>query len=279
MVLFLAVIYCISNMPRSRAQQQDTTFHISKKLSITATHSNFCGFECINFKLKDRECKVVSPKWTAEGHPWVWRARFWGHEPQADSALLAKGFHVAYCDASELFGNQEAINLWNNFYQLLHHAGLAKKVALEGLSRGGVYAYNWAAQNPNKISCVYVDNPVLDLKSWPGGKGNGPGSPSDWELVKKDYNLSSVANELNFRGSPIDKIKQIIAGHYPMLHLLADADEVVPPEENTLPFEKAIKAAGGQITVIHKPGFKHHPHSFPDPKPIVDFIVEAYRLD
>ena len=40
-------------------------------------------------------------------------------------------------------------------------------------------------------------------------------------------------------------------------------------------FEKMIKERNGKITVIHKPGFKHHPHSLPDPTPIVDFILEA----
>jgi len=44
---------------------------------------------------------------------------------------------------------------------------------------------------------------------------------------------------------------------------------------NTLLFEKRIKALNGNITVIHKPGFKHHPHSLPNPKPITDFILKA----
>lgn len=29
-------------------------------------------------------------------------------------------------------------------------AGFNKKVALEGMSRGGLIVYNWAAQNPEK---------------------------------------------------------------------------------------------------------------------------------
>lgn len=59
-----------------------------------------------------------------------------------------------------------------------------------------------------------------------------------------------------------------------MLHVCGDADEVVPMEENTIPFEQKVKALKGDITVIHKPGFKHHPHSLPNPTPIVEFIVK-----
>lgn len=44
-------------------------------------------------------------------------------------------------------------------------AGFNKKVALEGMSRGGLIVYNWAAQNPEKVACIYADAPVMDFKS------------------------------------------------------------------------------------------------------------------
>lgn len=256
--------------------KRDTSFDIKTKLPETTSEINFYGYREYDFQIDERACKVVAPKWSASGHPWIWRARFWGHEPQADIALLEHGFHLVYIDAAELYGNHEAIRLWDEFYQLLHRGGLHKKAALEGMSRGGVYAYNWAAENPAKVACVYADNPVLDLKSWPGGKGEGPGSPGDWALFKQDYGFTTDSAAMTFHGSPLDRVQEIVRGKYPMLHLLADADEVVPPTENTLPFEQAIIAGGGKITVFHKPGFKHHPHSLPNPSVIVDFITQAY---
>lgn len=146
---------------------------------------------------------------------------------------------------------------------------------MEGMSRGGVYIYNWAAANPKKVAGIYADAPVLDLKSWPGGKGKGPGSAADWEIFKKDYGYTSEDETNDFKNNPLDKIPAIVKGHYPMLHVVGDADEVVPVDENTAVFEKKILAAGGNIKVIHKPGIGHHPHSLPDPQPIVDFILKA----
>ncbi len=179
---------------------------------------------------------------------------------------------------AELFGNADAIHYWDDFYALLRKAGLAKKAALEGMSRGGVYIYNWAAANPHKVACIYADNPVLDLKSWPGGKGKGPGGKEDWEIFKKDYGFDSDSAAMGFAGSPIDRVAAIVKGGYPMLHVCGDADEVVPMEENTTLFEKKVKALGGNITVIHKKGFGHHPHSLPDPTPIVDFILKSLGM-
>ncbi len=256
-------------------QQRDKDFDIFTSISNQQNISSFNGYECVSFSFAGRSCKVVKPKLTAKSHPWVWRARFWGHEPQADVALLERGFHIVFCDVAELFGNNEAITAWNEFYRMLTKAGLSKKTVLEGMSRGGIYTLNWAAVNPDKVAAVYIDNPVLDLKSWPGGMGNAMRSPAELELFKKDYQLKNEEDIRNFKGSPIDKVKDIVKGNYPILILCADADEAVPPEENTVLFEKKVKEENGRITVIHKPGFKHHPHSLPNPAPIVDFILEA----
>ena len=58
-----------------------------------------------------------------------------------------------------------------------------------------------------------------------------------------------------------------------MLAVVGNADELVPVSENIDVVEKRYKELGGLIEVIRKPGAKHHPHSLPDPAPIVDFIT------
>jgi hypothetical protein len=156
-LLCLLTIFCkAQNTP-----QEDIFSKIDQPLQITSYH----GYACAEWTLDGHLCKLVKPKQAAKGHPWIWRARFWGHEPQTEIALLERGYHVAYCDVAELFGNKAAINTWNNFYARLQQAGLSKKAVMEGMSRGAVYVFNWAAENPDKVAAVYVDNPVLDLKS------------------------------------------------------------------------------------------------------------------
>jgi len=263
------------NLYKYLARKSDSKFDIFKKLPSMKNITSFYGYQCADFQIDGRDCKVVKPKCAAVGHPWIWRARFWGHEPQTEIALLEKGFHVVYCDVAELFGNEKAISIWNDFYSLLRKAGLSKKAVLEGMSRGAVYALNWAVVNPEKVNCVYIDNPVLDLKSWPAGLGRQPVSNYEFEQFKQSFNLNTVEEIANFKGSPIDKVDKIVKGKYDILVLCADADTALPPEENTLLFEKKVKELNGKITVIHKPGFDHHPHSFPNPTPIVDFILKA----
>lgn len=255
-------------------QIEKPEYDVFKLINYKKSLSSFYGFECADFTFQNRACKIVKPKKAAKGLPWIWRARFWGHEPQTDIALLERGFHLVYCDVAELYGNDESIRIWNAFYKQLQQYGFAKKAVLEGMSRGGVYIYNWALQNPEKVSCIYADAPVLDLKSWPGGKGKGPGSVAEWETFKKDYNLTEE-EAISFKNSPLDNAVKIAKLRIPLLHVVGDADEIVPGDENTGPFEAAIIAAGGNITVIHKPGIKHHPHSLANPTPIVNFILSS----
>ncbi len=231
------------------------------------------GYALHEFAVGGRDCKVVCPEKAAPGNPWIWRARFWGHEPQTDLALLERGFHVAYVDVANLFGNSEAVAHWNEFYDhVTTQYGFGDKPVLEGMSRGGLIIYNWAIANPGKVACIYADAPVLDFKSWPGGLGKGKGSPSDWVQCRKVYGLSE-ADALTFGGNPIDNLEPLAKAGISLLHVVGADDDVVPVAENTTVLEERYRELGGDIAVIAKPGVGHHPHSLEDPTPIVDFIL------
>jgi len=239
--------------------------------------SKWQGFDRYDFTVEGRRCWVVVPEAEAEGRPWIWRARFFGHEPQADIALLKEGFHLAYCDVGGLFGNPQAVEHWNAFYKLLtEQHGLAQRPALEGMSRGGLIIYNWAAANPNRVACIYGDAPVCDFKSWPGGKGNGKGGGAAWKQCLDVYGLSEK-EALEYQHNPIDNLGPLAKANVPLLHVVGDADDVVPVEENTAIIEARYKELGGSIQVIHKPGIGHHPHSLKDPAPIVSFVLKHTR--
>ncbi len=235
--------------------------------------SDFHSYDRYDFTYAERACIVVVPRSVAPGTPWIWRARFFGHEPQTDVALLEQGFHVAYIDVVGLFGAPKAVAIWDQFYAFLTDMrGFGSKPVLEGMSRGGLIVYNWAARNPGKVSCIYADAPVCDIKSWPGGKGTGQGSPSDWAQCLKAYGLSEE-QALTAKCNPIDHLEPLAKAHVPLLHVVGDADEVVPVAENTAILETRYKALKGPIQVIHKPNVGHHPHSLKDPTPIVDFVL------
>ena len=223
------------------------------------------GYDLYSFTVADRACRVVTPKETAAGKPWIWRARFFGHEPQTDVALLGKGFHLVYCDVADLYGSPMAVAIWDAFYEYLTTKhGFARRVALEGMSRGGLIVYNWAAKNPDKVSCIYADAPVCDIKSWPG--------PGKWAACCKAYGITEEEAR-SFKGNPVDNLAPLAKAGVPLLHVCGGADTVVPVAENTAVMQKRYGALGGEITVILKAGVGHHPHSLKEPDRIVSFIL------
>ena len=239
---------------------------------------DFHGFVLYEFALNDVSCKIVEPKEEASGRPWIWRARFWGHQPQLDMALLKRGWHVAYCDVGNLFGSPQAVKRWDDFYYFVTTKhGFNKRPALEGMSRGGLVIYNWAKANPSRVSCIYGDAPVCDIKSWPGGKGAGKGGGVAWEACLKAYGLTEEKG-LKFKGNPIDGLAPLAKAGVPLIHVVGDLDIVVPVAENTSILADRYKKFGGTIKVMHKPGVGHHPHSLKNPKPLVDFIVKAQSV-
>ena len=236
--------------------------------------TDWYGYQMIDSTLNAIPFKVVFPKKPNNNRDWIWRARFWGHEPQTDLALLEQGFHLAYIEVGGLFGNERAIQTWNDFYSfMIHKYNLSEQVVLEGMSRGGLIIYNWGNRNAEKVACIYGDAPVCDFKSWPGGKGNGKGSPQDWEICLSQYGFSEEI-ALNYNGNPIDHMENLAGMKVPILNVVGDADRVVPVEENTAILERRLEELGWRMEVIHKPGIGHHPHSLKDPKRIVDFILK-----
>jgi alpha/beta superfamily hydrolase len=57
-----------------------------------------------------------------------------------------------------------------------------------------------------------------------------------------------------------------------IIHVVGDADDVVPVAENTAMVEERYRKLGGEIRVIQKPGVGHHPHGLEDCSAVVDWI-------
>ena len=237
-----------------------------------ATTFNFHGYTGYDFVSDGVNCKIVEPKVVAKGHPWIWRARFWGHEPQTDIDLLERGYHVAYCDVADLYGSERALKRWDAFYKRMVAAGFSRKMALEGMSRGGLIIYNWAARNPKKVACIYADAPVMDIKQWPMSL---PQNGEDTRKMLAAYGFANESEALQWHGNPLDHAEKMAKARIPILHVVGDADVGVKYKYNTKVFEDKMRQLGQPIQVIHKPSVGHHPHSLYNPQPIVDFIPRA----
>lgn len=228
------------------------------------------GFDQYTFAYQDREAIVVCPKHAATGNPWIWRPAFFGAFASVDEELLRRGFHVAYYDLTHLYGSPCVRKSGTDFYwNMVRMYGLSPKVTLEGFSRGGLFAYNWAADHPDKVACIYVDAPVCNVFSWPG---RSPENAGLWKGLLEEWGLAD--DQMNsFSGNPIDRLKPLTDAGIPVICVCGDSDKVVPFSENSAIVRQRYTAMGAPFELILKPGVDHHPHSLSDPAPVVDFII------
>jgi pimeloyl-ACP methyl ester carboxylesterase len=183
-----------------------------------------------------RRCVVIVPKAAAAGNPWSWQACYWDHQPQAEIELLRRGFHIAYISANAKLRPGKEWDAWYAFLTEKH--GLSKKPAFVGMSRGGEYAYTWATANPDRVSCIYADNPGINREA-------------------------------------LAKLDALATNDVPLLHICGSIDPILGKYSTVI--EGIYHQLGGRISVMIKDGAGHHPHSLRDPKPIADFIEQSVQ--
>lgn len=239
-----------------------------------ATVDQWQGYTRHRFSVDGCPAWVVEPKQALPGKPWSWCMEFPDAFTDRCAApqLLAAGFHHVHIEVGNTFGSPAALRRFDAFHAVLTRAGLAGRGTLIGLSRGGLYAYRWAAEHPERVNVIYGDAPVCDFKSWPGGKGKGQGSPTDWADLIRHYGFKDEAEALAYPGNPVDRLEPLARAGIAIIHVVGDADDVVPVAENTAIVEERYRKLGGEIRVIHKPGVGHHPHGLDDCAPVVDWI-------
>jgi pimeloyl-ACP methyl ester carboxylesterase len=239
----------------------------------TVRQSSWHGFYREDFEVSGRAAILVRPVASLPSKPWIWRTEFFGAFDSVDRALLQAGFHLAYVDVQNMYGSPASMVHMDRFYsQLRQRYGLGARPVLEGFSRGGLFALNWAARDPRAVSCLYLDAPVCDFKSWPAGLGRAAGSRQDWLQLQNAYGFTE-AQALAYTGNPIDNLAPVARAGVPIIAVYGETDVDLPPAENILLLRERYVELGGEIALLAKPGVGHHPHSLPDPTPILEFIL------
>jgi len=251
---------------------------VGSACSQTVAASRWHGFEKVAFTFNNRSAYIVPPPQALPGNPWIWRAYFPDWHYEMDSILVSKGFHIAFIDCSDMFGNPESMQVWEQFYaHLTKTYSFSGKPVLEGISRGGLYVYGWAKRNPDKVGFIYAEAPVLDIKSWPGGKGKGRGSAEDWQKCLAAYGFSEE-QAMRFKDNPVDNIESLAAYKVPIVHVVCPGDSIVPVAENTAILAERFRKSGGKLSIDEmKTNIRLEGHHFDiaNPQQYANLIFDA----
>jgi len=128
---------------------------------------------------------------------------------------------------------------WNAVYNHLVAHGFSPKPVMAGAGGAAGEAYAWAITNPDKVSCIYTENP----------------------------SLRSNTAQLQ----PLDNLAPLAKAGVPILHVCGAEDPRLDSQTRVL--EKRYTELGGKIKVLVQNGQGHYPLAPSDPKTVVDFIT------
>ncbi len=211
------------------------------------------------------EATVIRPE--NPNGKWIWKTEFLYAFDQAEVELCNDGYTRVCYHISDKYGSYEAVRLMHKFYlYVIKEFDLDEKCSLFGFSRGGLYAFNFALSYPEYVDKIYLDAPVLDMRTWP------PENSIERTQVYEEFNLTHETIK-EFKGHPIENLKEFFELNIPVLLVAGDSDEIVPFEANSERMINYCKENSLELEYYVKPNCGHHPHSLEDDiSPIIKFI-------
>lgn len=222
---------------------------------------------------KTLDTLVDSPASPAPERPWAWRPEFRGAFDAVDQRLLEAGWHLLYLRLEDNYGSPFARAEFARFLdEKIASRSLAPRGVFIGLSRGGLSALHVAIDRPDLCQALYLDNPVCDFCSWPGGQDGGPGSSEDWGKLLLAYQLEEKPAR-SWNEQPLHRLTSEFIQQTPLALVGGDADEIVPWKTNGATLAQRWKQDGGQLHLEIKPGALHHPHGPTNPATVFEFLI------
>lgn len=214
-----------------------------------------------HFSVNGYNATVLIPE-NANGE-WLWKTEFFYAFDKAERALYDNGYTRVYFEISDKYGSPNAVKLMADFYAELmkRYAFLQSKGHLLGFSRGGLYAFNFATSHPECVKSLYLDAPVLDLRSWPR---TDPKYNEVYlhEQVMQEYGFSSEQEFLNYDKYPVELLSEYFSLNIPTLLISGVKDTTVAFADNSARMIDYCVKNGVPLTFYAKLGADHHPHSF-----------------
>jgi pimeloyl-ACP methyl ester carboxylesterase len=234
-------------------------------MSLSTSRSEQYGHERLDFGVPGSPGGfIIQPAQPAKGAPWLWYAPSFIKQPYPLpkalhawllTRLLDAGIAVAGVDAGEAWGSPAGRAIFSAFYKLVvPEFHLATKACLLAQSRGGLFHYNWAVENPACVRCIGAIYPVCEVTL-----------RARKEEVTRAYGLTTdqILQQLP-RHNPVDRLAPLAAARVPLFHIHGEVDAAVPIETNSAELVKRYRQLGGpaELVIIRGKGHEEVPEFF-----------------
>lgn len=237
--------------------------------------SQWCGFKRLDFDFEGRETIIIVPETPDDKGRWLLKTEYFGAYPNFEIEMVKRGFHLVHIKNKTRWHDDSDDVVKAHLCEFLHKEfSLQKKCMPVGMSCGGMQGIYFGAKYPQYVACLYLDAPVVNLLSCPGGFGD---SQDTWIINEfLEHKGMTKTDLMYYTDHPYVYLPKLIEADIPIMLICGDSDKIVPYIENGKPLYDYYTANGGKITQIVKPGCDHHPHGLEDITPIIEFAYENY---
>ena len=275
---FIALAALLSTVIAFANDVAEIKAKVEKDHKVVAV-DKFHGFDRVVFDFDGYEAWVVCPVGeTRKGMPWTWCMQWaTAFVPRTNvPQMLRDGYHHVTINTFKHRMDATGLKVSAAFQDyLVGKLGFAKKAYLIGMSWGGFFSIRYANRYPGNVAKIYMDAPLLCFQDSRLGIGPWEGKmPADGWVASPDM--------------PRNMAESIARADVPLLVLYGGMDTTCPPDYNCEPFMERFRAAGGDLTVVKRGLYAHHPHGveesddsikrfFERPKtlPVADYPGEA----
>jgi sialidase-1 len=228
--------------------------------SIVAAHSNIRATEAPRLALQEtlpdlREPKLelVQAPTARPGRPWILAASGDGENMEVVMDLLEKGFQaLVLVDLGEGQGAPlQRARIDALLTTMIAEHDLAPQGGLIAHTSAALPLVGLAADNPQRFTCMYLQDPVVDPKSWPAGLGRGKAAPDAWAECLRGWGITEEEARDSNR-FPMERSIEVIEFGLPILVSTDGPDAIAPARENGLRFARRAKEGAGRVRTINR---------------------------
>lgn len=202
---------------------------------------------------------------------WAIKTEYMDAFPAVQNKLRELGYYITHIKNITRWHKPEDTEARAELVKyMVENYKVSEKCVIIGMSCGGMQGIYFAAEYPQYVSCMYLDAPVVNLLSCPGGLGKGT------SMFEEFYSHTGVTMSelIGYRNHPLDNLSKLVKNNIPVILVSGDSDTVVPYDENGKFLNDIYVENNCVIETIIKKGGDHHPHSLEDNTPIIDFILK-----
>tara|TARA_R110002074_G_scaffold12653_10_gene46306 strand:- start:2778 stop:4697 length:1920 start_codon:yes stop_codon:yes gene_type:complete len=203
--------------------------------------------------LREPELLISQGGEPREGNPWILVGPTNDEQGLLLQHALSEGFRIlSLVDLGEGQGAPlQRARIDALLTRMIEEHDLAPRGALVAHTSAALPLVGLVADHPQRFTCMVLEDPVVDPKSWPAGMGRGPADADAWAECLRAWGITEEESRESNQ-FPMERSLEITEFGIPILIVTDSEGAIAPAKENGLRFARRAKDGAGRVLLIDR---------------------------